>query len=184
MRLFTGLDVPYEMRRNLELLLEHLKPAARIHWSPMSNLHITTKFIGEWPQERLEELKGALKRVAAPGEMRIGIRGIGWFPNPHHPRVLYAGIAAPESLAALARVTEAVCGELGVPVEDREFRPHLTLARIKAPADLARLRETIASLPSADFGAFNASQFHLYESRLHPGGSIYTKLASYPLTAS
>jgi 2'-5' RNA ligase len=183
MRLFTGLDVPYEMRRNLELLLEHLKPAARINWSPMTNLHITTKFIGEWPEGRLDELKAVLQRVAAPGEIRIGIRGIGWFPNPHHPRVLYAGISAPESLAALARDTEAACGELGAPAEDREFRPHLTLARIKAPADLTRLRETIASLPSADFGAFSTSQFHLYESRLNPGGSVYTKLASYPLTA-
>ena len=86
MRLFTGLDVPYEMRRNLELLLHLLKPKAKIAWSPMDNLHVTTKFIGEWPEERLDELKGALSAVPKPGELKIAIRGLGWFPNPHHPR--------------------------------------------------------------------------------------------------
>lgn len=181
MRLFIGLDVPYEMRRNLELLLELLKPAAPIAWSPLTNLHITTKFIGEWPHERLTELTAALKQVPVPGDLRIAIRGIGWFPNPHHPRVLYTGIAAPEGLAALARSTEQVCAGLGVPPENREFHPHLTLARIKAPAELTRLRQTIAGLPSADFGAYLATQFHLYESRPGQGGSVYTKLASYPL---
>lgn len=183
MRLFIGLDVPYEMRRNLELLLHHLKPHAKISWSPMSNLHLTTKFIGEWPEERLDELKGALRQVPAPGDLHISIRGIGWFPNPHHPRVLYAGVAAPDGFATLARDTERACGKLGVPAEEREFRPHLTLARIKAPTDLTALRQTIANLPSADFGSFTASEFHLYESRLAPGGSIYTKLASYSLSA-
>jgi len=183
MRLFIGLDVPYEMRRNLELVLQLLKPTAKINWSPMTNLHITTKFIGEWPQERLGELRDALAGVPWPGPIGIAIRGIGWFPNPHHPRVLYAGIAAPPELAELARATGDACASLGVAGEEREFRPHLTLARIKGPADLADLRSAIAGLPSAEFGAYTASGFHLYESRPGAGGSIYTKLASYGLPA-
>jgi 2'-5' RNA ligase len=184
MRLFIGLDVPYEMRRNLELLLELLKPAAKIAWSPLGNLHITTKFIGEWPAGRLDELKRALEPVRAPGDLRIAIRGIGWFPNPHHPRVLYAGISAPDGLAGLARDTDAACAALGVPREERMFHPHLTLARLKGPADLTKLRQTIASLPSDDFGAYTATQFHIYESRPGQGGSLYIKLASYPLNPS
>jgi 2'-5' RNA ligase len=184
MRLFIGLDVPYEMRRNLELLLQLLKPAAKISWSTPGNMHITTKFIGEWPEERLDELKLALEAIPRPAPLTIGIRGIGWFPNPHHPRVLYAGIAAPDTLAELARDTESACELLGIPREEREFRPHLTLARIKGPADLVRLRQTIAGLPSADFGAFTSREFHLYESRLNPGGSVYTKLATYSLAES
>jgi 2'-5' RNA ligase len=183
MRLFAGIDVPYEMRRNLELLVQLLRPKAAIQWSPLDNLHITTKFIGEWPEERLGEVKEALEAVRRPGPVRIAIRGLGWFPNPHQPRVFFAGIAAGPELAALARDTEEACETLGIAREQREFHPHLTLARIRRPEPLIELKRTIAGLPSTDFGAYTAEAFHLYKSELRPGGSIYTKLASYPLTA-
>ena len=181
MRLFAGLDLPYEMRRNLELLLQLLKPLARIQWSPLDNLHLTTKFIGDFPDERLEELKAALAAVPRPGGLRIAIRGLGWFPNPDRPRVLVAGIQAPLELAALARDTARACEALGMAREEQEFRPHLTLARIRRPVPLTALKAEMARLPSADFGVFQVESFHLYRSRLQPGGSIYTKLASFPL---
>jgi len=183
MRLFTGLDVPYEMRRNLELLLELLRPTAQIQWSPLDNLHITTLFIGEWPEEGLDELKQALARIPVPGELAIGIRGLGWFPNPHSPRVFFAAIASPDGLHALASDTEAALSGLGLAAAKRSFQPHLTLARIKPPAALLELKQTIAGLPSVDFGAYTAKQFHLYLSQQRNGRSVYTKLASYPLMA-
>lgn len=183
MRLFVGLDLPYEMRRNLELLLHLLKPKARIQWSPVANLHITTKFIGEFPEERLDELKSALKALAPPGTLQIAIRGLGLFPKPDSPRVLIAGIEALSSLSTLARDTETACARLGINCEKREFRPHLTLARIRSGEATFELKKAILELPSVDFGAFSADRFHLYESQLSPGGSIYTKLASFPLTA-
>jgi 2'-5' RNA ligase len=181
MRLFVGLDVPSEMRRNLELLLHLLRPKADIQWSPMGNLHLTTKFIGEYPDGDLGQLRSALELVYRPGPLKIAIRGLGWFPNPHHPRVFFAGIDAPEGFARLAAETEQACETLGIPAENREFHPHLTLARIRRPTDLAGLRKAVAELPSQDFGAFTATAFHLYRSELRPGGSLYTKLASYPL---
>jgi 2'-5' RNA ligase len=183
MRLFTGIDVPYEMKRNLELLLELLRPTARIQWSSLDNLHITTKFIGEWDHERLSELKQALDGAPRPAELKIAFRGLGWFPNPHHPRVFFVGIAAPPELATLARATDEACANLGIAAEKREFHPHLTLARIRQPTDLYPLQQAVAGLPGVDFGAFTARQFHLYSSEPRPGGSIYTKLASYPLNA-
>lgn len=183
MRLFIGLDVPYEMRRNLELLLKLLQPKADIAWSPLSNLHITAKFVGMWPVERLDELKDAIRQVPRPGAIQIGIRGIGWFPNPHHPHVLYAGIQAPEALRQLAKDCDAACTEIGVPPETKEFHPHLTLARIKTTVDLFPLKKAIADLPNSDFGAYTAQEFHLYQSRPTATGSIYTKFATYPLEA-
>ena len=183
MRLFAGLDLPYEMRRNLELLLHLLKPKARIQWSPVANLHLTTKFIGEFPEERLEELKSALGSVTRPGSLRIALRGLGWFPNPNQPRVLFAGIQAPEGLADLARNTDTACATLGIESETRQFSPHLTIARVRNQEPLSDLKKAISELPSVDFGAFSAEAFHLYRSQLNPGGSIYTKLATFPLTA-
>lgn len=182
MRLFTGLDVPYEMRRNLELLLQLLKPKAQVSWSPMDNLHVTTKFIGEWSKERLPELQSALEGARKRGPMKISIRGLGWFPNPHHPRVLFAGIQAPEALQELAAETDQLCGELGIERERKEYHPHLTLARIRdAETPLFEVKKAIADLPSVDFGTYTADRFHLYLSELRPTGSVYTKLSSYSL---
>jgi len=181
LRLFTGIDVPYEMRRNLELLLHHLKPTADISWSPLDNLHITTKFIGDWPEERVGEVQEVLEAVTKPGPLKIAIRGLGWFPNPHSPRVFFVNVQGPLELTRMAAETESVCEMLGIQREGREFKPHLTLARIKRPTDLLKLKQTIAALPSVEFGAYTADAFHLYQSELRPGGSVYTKLASYPL---
>jgi len=183
MRLFVGLDLPYEMRRNLELLLHLLKPKARIHWSPVANVHITTKFIGEFPEACLDELKAALGAVARPGELRIALQGLGWFPNADRPHVLFAGIQVPAGLATLARDTEAACAQLGIEPENRPFQPHLTLARIRDGEPLFELKKAISELPNTDFGAFSAQNFHVYRSQLQPGGSVYTKLATFPITA-
>src|ERR1017187_4159582 len=105
MRLFTGLDLPAEAVRNLEGLLEQLQQKARIQWSPPANLHITTKFIGEWPEERLDELKAALATLAARPAFPLHIQKLAFFPNPHSPRVLTCGVEAP-GLQALAKDTD------------------------------------------------------------------------------
>lgn len=182
MRLFTGIDLPAEVRRNLVKLLTALRPHARLKWSPVENLHITTKFIGEWPPGRLEEMKSALAGIAPPGAIEIAVRDIGWFPNARNPRVFWAGIAAPPALSELARATEDVLERLGIAREDRPFSPHLTLARIKEPVPLDALRRAIEALPSTDFGKFTADRFHLYLSERGSSGASYTQLASYPLT--
>src|SRR5437763_15476690 len=130
MRLFVGLDLPPAIVHNLEELLDRLRPTARINWSPVSNLHITTKFIGDWPEEELESLVAALGTVPARPPLHVHIRKLGFFPNPHAPRVFWSGIEAP-GLAELAADTDRVAGELGIEPEKRAYSPHLTLARIK-----------------------------------------------------
>ncbi|MBI3684761.1 MAG: RNA 2',3'-cyclic phosphodiesterase [Acidobacteria bacterium] len=181
MRLFVGLELPQEVKDNLNRLLERLRPAAGLRWGSVENLHITTKFVGEWPEERLEELKAGLGKVNGHSPIPIEIRGLGWFPNPHNPRVFWAAVRAPESLAALAKATEEVTVALGVARETRPYSPHLTLARIQETANLAELRRRVASLESDEFGQFTAAEFHLYQSQLMPGGSVYTRLATFPL---
>ncbi|MGA2270075.1 MAG: RNA 2',3'-cyclic phosphodiesterase [Bryobacteraceae bacterium] len=180
MRLFTGLDLPAGVVRNLEELLERLRPTARIHWSVPRNLHITTKFIGEWPTERLGEMKAALAALESRPPIAVHIRKVGFFPNPYSPRVFWCGIDAP-GLEALADHTDRATAALGIAREARAFSPHLTLARIKERVDLQPLREAVAGLPSLDFGQFQAASFFLYQSTLRPSGSVYTRLAEFPL---
>ena len=183
MRLFTGLDLPGDLVANLEELLRRLKPAARINWSPPANLHVTTKFIGQWPEDRLGELKAALAGLPGRDAVPVRIRRVGFFPNPHSPRIFWCGIEAP-GLPELAADTDSATAALGIPREIRPFSPHLTLARIKERVELQPLREAIAALASQEFGSFQAASFFLYQSTPRPSGSVYTKLAEFPLTKS
>jgi 2'-5' RNA ligase len=180
MRLFTGLDLPAEVVGNLERLLERLRPTARVQWSAPSNLHVTTKFIGEWPEERLTELKNALGAIPSRPSIPVRIRELGFFPNARSPRVFWCGVEAP-GLAGLAAETDRVTSSLGIAAETRAFSPHLTLARIKERLNLEPLRDAVAALPAVEFGAFEARSFFLYRSQLRPTGSVYTKLAEFPL---
>ena len=176
MRLFTAIDIPGEIKERLRAFLEPLRPLAKISWSSIANLHITTKFIGEWPDARLNEVKTALASVQHRGAIGIHVRGVGWFPNARHPRVLWAGVIVDAMLANLASATEGVVTPLGVHREDRDYNPHLTLARIRDAVPLDHLRNALND-QSHDFGAFRASAFFLYLSR----AGEYTKLAEYSL---
>jgi RNA 2',3'-cyclic 3'-phosphodiesterase len=180
MRLFAGLDLPDHQRAELEAVLHALRPIAPLRWSTAANLHITTKFIGEWPEARLEELAAALSGVTTPGPLAIELQGLGWFPNPHQPRIFWVAVKAPAGeLERLAESTEAALEPLGIAREQRPYNPHLTLARVdrESKPDLGALRRGVAALPSTDFGRFEAAAFHLYSSE----SGRYTKLASFPM---
>jgi 2'-5' RNA ligase len=179
-RVFTGIDLSEEVKENLERLLAHLRPFAHLHWSAVYNLHITLKFIGEWPEARLDEAEAALRGVKSRPAIPIAIRELGWFPNAHSPRVFWAGVNGGSQLEGLARDAEASLEPLGIARETREYTPHLTLARIKQPAPLQKLQEAIAALPSTEFGSFSATRFYLYRSQPGAAGTIYTKLSEYP----
>jgi len=178
MRLFTAIDIPDEVQSRLRVLLDRLRPAAKLSWSSLEKLHITTKFIGEWPDERLDEMKAALGKVVSPGAIKIAVRGLGWFPNIRNPRVLWAGIEGGDELKSLARATEQAAGSLGGATEDREYAPHLTLARIRDRTNVSGLVKMVAALESTEFGSFSATSFHLYLSR----AGQYSKLAEFAFT--
>lgn len=186
MRLFTGIALPEDVERTIAALISKLRPTAAVRWSKAANLHITTKFIGEWPEERLGELEPALAAIPKPGPIPVEIKGLGWFPNPHQPRIFWAAIQAPPSLRGLASATDEACGHLGIARETKPYTPHLTLARIEprggGPApDLGALRRAIAGLPVEALGRFEARDFHLYRSEQRNGASHYTRLATFPL---
>lgn len=183
MRLFTGIDLPEDVRERLERLLMHLRPCAHLKWSPVYNLHVTLKFIGEWPEEKLPALEAALRAVLPRDPIPAEVTGLGWYPNPHHPRVFWAGVQGGEELPKLVKDIDAATGPLGIAPEDRMFNAHLTLARIKEPAPLQALRSAIAQLESVEFGSFSVDRFYLFRSQPGSAGSIYTKLSEYPFQA-
>lgn len=180
-RLFTGLALEYPVRRNLELVLEHLAPLVPLNWSPADNFHITTKFIGNWAEEDLPRLEEALRGVSGMGEIAVRIEGFGWFPNPHQPRFVFAGVQAPAALHELAKRTDAACAALGIASEAKAYVPHVTLGRVKERVNLTPLRQAIAQLPSADFGFSKATKFLLYKSVPGEKSSVYTVIREFGL---
>jgi 2'-5' RNA ligase len=196
MRIFIGIDLDPEVRKRIERFLEGVEgfaPDAR--WVRPEALHITLKFIGEQPPERVEAITERLRRVeSSPFEIRAG--GYGFFPTAKAPRVFWIGIHTGPQLAELAESIDIAAAELGVPREDRPYSPHLTLARAGGRrksgspkwsnadgpnAIFAVLEKRLAAIGELDFGTMTANEFILYQSQLSPAGSKYTKLQRFPM---
>jgi RNA 2',3'-cyclic 3'-phosphodiesterase len=176
MRLFTAIDLPAAMLENLRAFLAPLRPLAKLRWTKVENLHITTKFIGEWPEGRIQDMKTALCGVTSPAPIGISVRGVGWFPSMRHPHTFWAGVQGGEPLAQLARETEQAAARLDVPVETRAYSPHLTLARVNGPV---RLDDLLAAVGHPDFGSFQVYSFFLYVS----ANGRYSKLGEFSLNS-
>ena len=179
MRLFTAIDLPSEILLRLERLISALRPEAFIKWSPLDNLHVTTKFIGEWPEPRVSELHQALAKMRKRQPFEVQLKGLGWFPNERSPRVLWLGVDGGKELAELAAQTEDALATLGITKEQRDFAPHLTLARIKSPVPLSNLRKKVEQMQPAAIGSVVVSSFCLFRSRPGTNASIYEKLMDY-----
>jgi RNA 2',3'-cyclic 3'-phosphodiesterase len=192
MRLFVALDIPDEIRKRIASYVDELRrmtPDAK--WVKPESYHVTLKFIGEWKRTP-HEVASALSQVRSE-PFEVAFRSNGFFPNPRSPRVFWTGILAHEQLPTLAHQVDRACVTLGIPAEDHEYSPHLTLARSGSGSPrpkkqeptcspLKRLAERIATMPAPDFGTMHATEFFLYESKLSPGGAKYTKLKGFALS--
>lgn len=194
MRLFVALDIDDPIRERIARFVEGVRnfaPDAR--WAKEESLHVTLKFIGEQAESSVDRIKEALAATAGRST-QVVFRGYGFFPTPNSARVFWIGMEAGPELAALAAEVDAKLTPLGIAKEERNFTPHLTLARSSrasgAPGrrkedgprrTFHRLQEKLSALPAPDFGSMTAHEFFLYQSRLSPKGSTYTKLARFDL---
>ena len=181
MRLFVALDLPDPVRHALTELIANLQPKSRgARWIKPENLHITLKFIGHVPNEKLSPIQTALSSIRATQPVELHFRGMGFFPNEHHPRAFWCGIAASPNLAELAANIDRALAPLGVEPETRPFTPHLTLARFKSDEGIREVVQAVNDMKSTDFGAATETNFHLYESLLKSTGAQYNRVASFP----
>jgi 2'-5' RNA ligase len=179
-RLFVALEIPAVVRENLAALLHELHTIApQEKWVRAENLHVTLKFIGEAPPEKLDPIGKVLAGVRLDSPAKLDFRGLGFFPNEKHPRVFWAGIEASPNLKKLAGDIELTMEKLGIPHEQRPFSPHLTLARFETRKLPENLRVAIQKNATREFGTLETEQFHLIESKLKPSGAEYTTLQSF-----
>jgi 2'-5' RNA ligase len=187
-RLFVALEIPAAVRDNLTAQVAELRELSakvadkRPRWVRPENLHVTLKFIGEVSPTKLEGIRDALSAIRSDAPVEIKFRGLGFFPNEQHPRVLWAGLDASANLPPLAGDIDGALETQGIALERRPFTPHLTLARIEPPGLHEKLRAAIQKNGAREFGSFQTREFYLIESKLKPSGAEYTTLASYPFT--
>ncbi|MFN3346241.1 MAG: RNA 2',3'-cyclic phosphodiesterase [Candidatus Bipolaricaulaceae bacterium] len=178
MRLFFCIELREDVRRALtEVAQECRRVLGPGSWVPPENYHLTVRFLGETPEEKLPQLLEAGKNVAAqtkPFALRLDT--LGGFPQLKAARVLWVGprAAAPEFRKLCQQMEEAVQA-LGFPGEKKEALPHVTLARFKNPKDL---REVLARL-NPIIPEVRVEGLTLMRSELRPEGAKYTPVASW-----
>jgi 2'-5' RNA ligase len=180
MRLFVAIEIESDIRDRMEAFMQQWKTKiSNARWVRPQGLHITLKFLGNVKDERRAGIEQALRQIHAP-RFQISVQGIGVFPNPKSPRVLWVGIRADDGLASLAAQVDQqmVCN--GFEPEKRAFSPHVTLARLKERSGKSEIEKAL-SVPESNFGTMTARAFHLYESNVSPQGSIYKQLNTFEL---
>jgi 2'-5' RNA ligase len=180
-RLFFAVEIPAETRSALARL-QSADPAYR--WVEPGQLHVTLAFLGEQSEALLPTLELVGATTAAHGRsgtLRLGEPGSF---GPHRaPRVLWIGLAG--DVAKLTHLQETLADQLtqhGFPTEDRDFRPHITLARHRPNAT----GSSQTAWPPRDLrpnSSFALDHLTLFQSRLSPRGATYIPLGQYPLGA-
>jgi len=161
-----------ELARAIASLEQHVAGA---RWVPKEDLHLTLAFLGSVADARAGEVSAAVAAVLQ-GHVDFAVRlgELGAFPSVKRARVVWAGLNdATGGLARLADSVGAALQPLGFPPEARAFRPHVTLARLKAPARVD-LTETLEPI------AFRVERISLLESRLGRPHAVYSEVATFP----
>lgn len=185
MRTFVAVPLEAGARSMLELLQRQLRAAgADVRWTAVESIHLTLKFLGEVDPGLVPRLAEMLRRACARQAcFALDLGGLGAFPGTQSPRVVWCGIQGDlEQLRALQRRVEETCLALGFPPEQREFRPHLTLGRVRGPRNLQRLSECIR-IGSELRSRLPVDKFHVYRSTLTPHGAVYQVLETVELQA-
>lgn len=186
MRLFTALELNPKVVTQLTELVRRLRRYNGIRWVHPLNMHVTLKYIGEWPGERLAEIVHACGKVKLPPVhtvLNVPLAGLGFFPSSRSPRVFWVGAENTPALRKLASGVDAALQPLGIAPEVRPYQPHLTLGRVGKDVNLDDLLRAVEDLPSREFGTINPDRFVLFESTLMPSGFMYRKLAEFPCVA-
>lgn len=185
MRAFIAADIPSAVKEEIGKLQKELMREVRssVKWVEAANIHITLRFLGEVPEEKIEQLCQILPkggREVTP--FKISIKGLGAFPNLSRPRVIWVGMESQgNQIEQLYSQIETLVRDLGFTPEKRAFSPHLTIGRIKQLRDQNEWVNAIGKRQELFFGEAAVGCFYLFQSILKPQGPEYKKLKKFDL---
>jgi len=182
-RAFLAVSLPADARACAAEAIEILRGSvsADVRWTPPENHHLTLKFLGEIPEDKIDPLvERAGAKLASVAPFEVALAGFGAFPSAREARVLWLGVArGAAALAKLARKLDSASRVAGAERERRPFSAHLTLGRLSAPA-----RIELEKLAPPTSVPWTVGEVVLYESRLAPDGARHVPLAHLPLGAA
>ena len=185
-RIFCAVELPSEIRSRIQQHVDQLRasfPDASLSWTRVENIHLTLKFFGNVEQKFIPKIEKAAELAVKEFQLfEILIAGTGVFPRPKQPRVLWIGVTDPENnLAELQRRFEEKAVAKGFPKEERPFKPHLTVARVRKPdstREVAEMNQRLGFRPMT----MPVRELVVFRSELSSKGSRYTVLSRWELT--
>lgn len=178
-RSFIAIELNEGIHSELASLQSALKKSnAEVKWAAPGSTHLTLKFLGNIDSQKIKEIEKILNETVAEVEpFVLTLKGIGAFPKLDYPRVIWVGVesGAPQS-EQLAKSLEERLEGIGIPLEDREFHPHLTLGRVKSLKNKDKLKEIIEATKFEPGSAVDVNHLTLFKSELTREGSVYTPL--------
>ncbi len=187
-RSFVAIELPDEAKGGLARLRRELERDEHrfVKWVDPGGIHLTLKFLGNIPSRRVTEITEAIKKAAQGlSPFLLEISGLGAFPSPKQPRVVWVGVGGElDKLSTLQQNIDSALATLGFAREERSFVPHLTVARVRegAPAsERGRFGELASSATFDGKYDVEVSAIKLMRSQLTPAGAIYTCLSAVGL---
>lgn len=183
MRLFIATNFPGVVLRDLNDRVTKLRPRLpAASWVREETQHLTLAFLGEQPEANVDAVTPAMTAaLGAIPAFEARLRGCGFFPNPRHARVGWVGLQPDENFVTLANTVREVVEQNGVKLDGVEFKPHLTLMRIRDPWPPASIELFTKTLRGYESAPFTVDSVTLFSSQLSPKGAIHTTRQIYPL---
>ena len=183
-RTFIAVLISGELKRRIALVQEEFKKLApEVKWVAEDNFHVTLKFLGNVKDDRLASISKVVAKAvegAKPFEFEIG--GAGAFPSARRPRVVWVGLTTgKDSLAELARRVDKELEKLGFPREDRPFKSHITIGRVKDDRTTGELGRALEEADVGRLGSVHVDSVAVMKSDLKRDGPIYSVLSEIPL---
>jgi 2'-5' RNA ligase len=178
-RCFLAVELPPPTLSKIGKIQDRLQTSrADVRWVKPDRIHLTLKFFGNIEEEQVTHISSVMEAAAAQRtSFALSIEGLGAFPSSRNPRVIWLGLQGwEENLLPLQRDLEARLEAIGFPPEERSYRPHLTLGRVKSLKEKRDLVDLIERERDVNIGSFVVDRLVLFRSDLRPTGPIYTPL--------
>lgn len=169
----TFVSIPVPNTAGFEPLIRELRGVRGARLSPGKQMHITLKFLGDIPEERLDDVERAVNAaVAGLKKARITVRGVGAFPSRRNPKVLWAGVETDLPLAEISdRIARGLDGA-GLPYDGKPFKPHITVARLDR--NHGSVDRVMSDFSGYEFASFVCPAVLVMKSELRPTGAEHT----------
>lgn len=181
-RTFIALEITENIKELLAGVQQKIgSEIGGIKWGKPKSMHLTLKFLGLTPEDKIEDVSGVLENIAGGlSRFNVSVSGLGTFPSSNNPKVLWAGLKADDSLYKLQKDIDNSLEPFGFVRGKRPFSPHLTIGRVRDGRVKKNLRAVFEQI-RIEPGSFEAENVTFYKSDLMPEGPVYTVLKSIKL---